>query len=455
MLFRRFEAKGLAHFSYLVGDANQALVIDPQRDVDVYVHAAASAGMQITHILETHRNEDYVIGSLELASRTGARVLHSARDELKYTYGGRIDEGESVQVGQIRVEALHTPGHTRGHMSYVLHDPGGAPWMVFSGDALFAGDVGRTDFYGEDRLEEMCGLLYESLFDKILSLGDGVLLCPGHGSGSACGTAIADRQWTSIGLERKLNPMLQVTTKAEFVAKCGRMLEYPPYFRKMEELNLVGPPLLGRVPTPSPLAVAQFEEALPECVVLDTRLELAFGAGHIPGSLSIWKEGVPGWAGWFLPYDRPILLVCDAGDVADIARALVRMGYDRFAGYLRGGMLSWHSAERRSGRIRTMQPQELCELLESQPDLWALDVRGDAEVESLPIPGSHHIHLSQLPEHMDEVPRDQEVYIFCGSGVRAMVAASLLKQAGYDKLTVVLGGIMGWNALACQLEIGG
>ena len=453
MLFQRFEAKGLAHFSYLVGDGKQALVIDPQRDCEVYVAAAARAGLQIQYILETHRNEDYLVGSVELADRTGARVLHSALDDLPYGYGGRIQDGEVLRVGQLRLKAIHTPGHTRGHMSYLLQDPSGSPWILFSGDALFAGDVGRTDFYGEDKLEEMCGLLHDSIFQKILPLGDGVLLCPAHGSGSACGTVIADRPWTTIGLELKLNAKLMFTEKAEFIKHCARMLDYPPYFRRMEELNLQGPPLLGHLPVPPPLSVGEFEKLLPECVVLDTRMELGFGGGHVPGAFSIWEEGVPGWAGWFLPYGKPILLVSDQADVSATVRALVRMGYDRFAGYLLGGMLSWHKAERPTGRVRMMSPQEICTLLETEPDLWALDVRSDTEVAGLAIPGSHHIHLSHLPQHLDQVPNDREVYVFCGSGVRSMTAASLLKRGGYDQLTVVLGGIMGWSALACQLPI--
>ena len=248
MLFERFESAGLAHYSYLVGDGDQAVVIDPRRDCDAYVEAARQAGKRITHILETHRHEDYVVGSVELASRSGATVLRSAHDELAYGYGETIRDGQPLSIGRLRLTALHTPGHTLGHAGYLLHDPGGAPWILFSGDALFAGDVGRTDFYGPERLEEMTGLLYDSLFRTILPLGDGVLLCPAHGAGSACGTAIAERMWTTIGLERRLNPKLQFAERAEFVERVGRMRDYPPYFRTMERLNLEGPPLLGSLP---------------------------------------------------------------------------------------------------------------------------------------------------------------------------------------------------------------
>ena len=176
MLFKRFESEGLAHYSYLIGDGNQAVVIDPRRDCDVYVQVASEEGLRITHVLETHRNEDYVIGSVELASRTGAVIHLSAHDDLDYGYGERIRDGETLKIGRLKLKALHTPGHTLGHMSYLLYDPDGVPWMIFTGDALFAGDVGRTDFYGRDRLEEITGLLYESLFHRILPLGDEVIL---------------------------------------------------------------------------------------------------------------------------------------------------------------------------------------------------------------------------------------------------------------------------------------
>ena len=200
MIFRRFVSEGLAHYSYLIGDQDRAAVIDPRRDCGEIIEAAVAGGMAITHVLETHRNEDYVTGSIELSSRTGAVVLHSAHDDLPYQYGEPIREGDSIQIGRLRLVALHTPGHTPGHMSYVLYEASGAPWMVFTGDTLFAGEVGRTDFLGVENLDKMTGLLYDSLFDKILPLGDGVIVCPAHGAGSVCGSGIADRFWTTVGL---------------------------------------------------------------------------------------------------------------------------------------------------------------------------------------------------------------------------------------------------------------
>jgi hydroxyacylglutathione hydrolase len=452
MLFKRFESKGLAHYSYLIGDGNQAVVIDPRRDGDVYVQAAVREGMRITHILETHRNEDYVIGSVELASRTDAVILHSAQDDLDYGYGERVGDGEVLRIGRLKLKALHTPGHTRGHMSYLLHDPNGAPWMVFTGDALFAGDVGRTDLYGRNKLDEMTGLLYESLFRKILPLGDEVIVCPAHGAGSACGTAIAERIWTTIGLERRYNPRLQYTDKADFVKHVGGMLEYPPYFRMMEKLNLEGPPLLGSLPTPPPLSPKEFAARAQDALVLDTRMELGFGSAHVPGALSIWQEGLPSFAGWFLSYDKPILLVAETNDVSQTVRYLIRLGFDRLDGFLAGGMLAWHMAGLASHSVETITVQELCQRLDEEEDVWILDVRSDHEVEQGEIPGAYHIHITQLPERLDEVPGERPVFIFCGSGLRSMIGASLLRRAGWENLTVILGGLAGWSSVSCPLE---
>jgi hydroxyacylglutathione hydrolase len=414
--------------------------------------------MRISHVLETHRNEDYVIGSCELAAATGAAILHSGEGDLSYGYGEPICDGDTLTLGRLRLRALHTPGHTLGHMSYLLHDPDGMPWVVFTGDALFAGDVGRTDFYGPDRLDEMTGLLYDSLFHKILPLGDGVVVCPAHGTGSACGSAIAERTWTTIGLERKHNVRLQHTEKDDFVRRVGRTLEYPPYFRMMEKLNLAGPPVIGSPPSPPPLSAhesAARTEAGSESSgvqVLDTRKELGFGSAHVPGAINIGEDRLPSFAGWFLSYDKPLLLVTETNDVSTSVRYLSRLGFDNIEGFLAGGMWSWHTAGLASERIGTITVQDLCRRLDSEEEPWILDVRSEEEVERKAIPLAHNIHLTHLTGRLDEVPRDQQVFVFCGSDVRAMTAASLMQRAGYDNLTVVLGGLKGWSSVTCPLQ---
>ena len=453
LIFQRIESEGLAHWSYILGSGNTAVVVDPRRDFGVYVDIARRAGMRIGHVLETHRNEDYVIGSTALAAATGARIWHADR-ELEYAYGDAVEDGQTWKVGEFRVEAMLTPGHTPGSMSYLVRDPDGNPWLCFTGDALFAGDTGRTDLMGMDRAREMAGMLYDSIFGRLLPLGDGVIACPAHGSGSVCGSGISERLWTTMGLEREHNPMLRHTEREAFVEAAAVELERPPYFREMERLNLQGAPSVEPLPLPPALSPAEFEDAAEGAFVLDTRMELAFGSAHVPGAQSIWKGGLASFAGWHLPYDRPLLLVTEAEDPMDVVRILVRLGYDRFAGTLAGGMLSWHTSGRDSASMETLTVQQLCGKLDANEHLQVLDVRSDEERESAgSIPDALNIHLTMLPERADEVPDDRLVLLFCGSGLRSMAAASYLARRGHDNLGVVLGGLSGWTSGSCQLEL--
>ncbi len=254
MLFQRIEVPGLAHYSYIAGDGTEAVVIDPRRDCRIYDRIARSSRMSVRHILETHRNEDYVAGSRELAELTGAEIWH-ADSELDYSYGSPVRDGQIWEAGSLKVQAIATPGHTPGSMSYLLHDQEGHPWICFTGDCLFAGDAGRVDLMGMDKAEEMAGMLYSSIFSRLLPLGDGVLVCPAHGPGSVCGSGITARTITTMGLERKHNPRLQHDNRRAFIETMVEEQERPPYFRKMEKLNLEGPPLLGgAIHSPGPYA---------------------------------------------------------------------------------------------------------------------------------------------------------------------------------------------------------
>ncbi len=453
MLFEKIKSPGLAHNSYLIGDSGEAVVIDPRRDIEEYLETAVEAGYSIEHVLETHRNEDYIIGSMEVKNKTGAQIWH-ADEHLDYEYGKPMEEGKEIEVGRLRIEGLHTPGHTPGSFSYVLYGYEGEPWMVFTGDVIFAGDVGRVDFLGEDKLEHTAEALYNSIHEKILPLGDEVILCPAHGAGSVCASAIADREWTTIGIEKKLNPHLQYESKEEFIENVAEMLEYPPYFERMEELNLVGAPLLAEYEKPPALNVQEFEQKRQEgAVILDTRTEVSFAGAHVPGAISIWKDNLPSFAGWFVDVDSPVLLVTDDGYPEEEIKHLYRTGYDNIEGYLSGGMISWHMSAKESHTIDTVRVEELCDIIDEQGDYFILDVRSEDELEEEgEIQDATQIHLTKIPENYDKLPTDEEIYIFCGSGLRSMTAASLLKKEGFDNINVVLGGLLGWSSTTCPIE---
>ncbi len=451
MLFERIESEGLSHYSYLVGSRGEALVIDPRRDIDVYIERTERNGYRLRHIIETHRNEDYLIGSVELAGRTGAAIWH-ADGHLPYRYGNPVKEGQQWRIGANTLQAVSTPGHTAGSFSYVLSEPDGKVTTVFSGDTLFAGDTGRCDLSGEDKTEEMAGLLYDSIFKKLLTLGDGVILCPAHGEGSVCGSAISDRAWTTIGIERVTNPKLQHTNREDFIRAAGVNMEKPYYFKQMEQRNLTGLPELNTLAVPPALSPSGFAEAAQESLVLDARLD-GYGAAHIPGSLHIWPDGVSRFAGWFLPADMPVLLVCDICHLQMLVIQLRRMGFDRINGYLAGGISAWYTAGHETAAVNTVTVPNLCHSLDEGDKTWILDVRSQEEIDKEGIiPGAQHIHLTQLAGRSKEVPADRPVFIFCGSGRRSMVAASLLKRQGWLNLTVVLGGFSAWKSVSCPVR---
>lgn len=449
MLFKRYLSEGLAHFSYLIADNGQAAVIDPRRDVDAYLEDAAKGGYHINRVLETHRNEDYLVGSLELANFTGAELFH-ADGQWDYHYGCAVEDGQTWQIGRLRITAIHTPGHTPGSMSYLLHDPNGEPWVIFTGDTLFSGDAGRVDLLGEEKIEAMAGHLYDSIYEKILPLGDEIIVCPAHGAGSVCGSEIAERTWTTIGLERKHNRKCLAQSKAEFFQLHAKMLERPHYFRKMEHLNLVGPLLLQNLPILRPLRPDVFMDIVETAQIVDTRDQVSFGGAHLPGSLNIWAELLPNYAGWFLNHDSPILFVCDENDSELIIRVMIRIGFDHISGYLAGGVVSWGSVGKHLSSIDMLFPEAFCQMMKSNSQPYILDVRGENEIAG---EGLHHgkrIHLTQLPGSLNGIPKDRKVVPVCASGYRSMLAASLLEKNGWTDLAVPIGGLSAWKVYGCD-----
>ena len=447
MIFKRIKSEGIAANSYLVGSGENAFVIDPRRDCQVYVDVAQQEGLIINHIFETHRHEDFAVGSIELAHITGATIYHGPG--LRWGYGITLKDGQTFSIGHLKVTVVHTPGHTDESVSYVITDlaTGGSPVMVFTGDTLFVNDVGRTDLYGDNQISRLAENLFNSIFNRLLPLGDGVIICPAHGGGSICGTHIAGRDESSLGIERIQNPILQNTKKEDFVKyKMSEHLEKPPYFKRMEQDNLNGPRLLGNLPVPPSLTPGEFNENIENgAVVLDTRDPSAFGEAHITGSYNIWLDGLPSFVGWVLPYDQPLILVADNEQYLEKAvRYLVREGYDNIAGYLKGNIESWYGAGLPIESLKLISANDLKVMLDRKEDITVLDVRKQKEWEEGHIEGAVHIFVGHLIDKLSQIPKEKPTVVHCSAGYRSGLAASILLRAGYSDVYNVAGGINAW-----------
>jgi hydroxyacylglutathione hydrolase len=454
MLFKRIVSDGIAHNSYLVGSGGKAAVIDPRRDCDIYLDIAHRNELVITHIFETHRNEDYTIGSLELQKRCGAEIFHGFR--MAFTYGKPVKEGDVFTLGSLELAVIETPGHTEESISLVLRDSevSDQPYMVFSGDTLFAGDIARTDFFGKEKNAEMAKKIFDSIEHKILSLGDGVILCPAHGAGSVCGGEIADHPFTTIGYEKATNPQLALG-RERFISQRSTESPYtPPYFQQMETYNLKGAPLLNRLPDLRHLSISEVNQLRKSgCQVIDIRSPTSFGAGHIPGSISIWREGLPAFIGWFLDYSRPIVIVDDFNlDLDQVIRHFIRLGYDNVAGVLSGGFPAWTKAAQEIRTVPTCSVQQLRVVLEKEQP-FLLDVRDIKNWRAVGhIHGAHHIYIGELPRHLDEIPKDEHIVIYCDAGYKGSLGASLLLNHHNFDLTNVLGGMTAWKKAGFRIE---
>lgn len=441
MFFKRIESKGLAHYSYMIGDKGKMLVIDPKRDIEVYLEVARQEGLSIDYILETHRNEDYIVGSIELRSLTGAKIYISDHEDLGHVYGEKIRDGFEIKLGDLTFKALHTPGHTLGHLSIVLYEKNrSTPYMVFTGDSLFMGDLARTDFYGEENLEEMTGLLYDSIFEKLLPLGDDVIVMPAHGAGSACGQNMEDRPYSTLGYEKKYNQQLQDESKEAFISRFGTMRVRPKYFEKMKVLNIKGAEPLGLGMNLPHLSLEQIDEE--DILILDCRPKEAYYGGHIPGSLHMGPDNLSAFLGTILELDTPFAFMVDESQM-DVLEDLYfqsrRIGFENIRGFLKNGIDRWEISEKKLDTLNTITPEELLIL---ETDYTLLDIRkGTEKSEDDPKKNRISIPLEYLVGRYKEIPMDKPVYVLCASGSRSATGASLLKNFGYDSY-VVSGGIL-------------
>lgn len=449
MFIEKIKTEGLGHLSYLIGDGGKAAVIDPRRDCDAYMKLADARECQITHIFETHRNEDLVSGAAVLSVLTGATVYHGPNAAGDVAYAETAREGDSFRFGSLRLEVMETPGHTDDSLSFVLFDQdfGQDAVGVFTGDALFVGDVGRADFY-PDRAKEVAGLLYDSL-QKLVALGDQAIIYPAHGAGSVCGDNMADREFSTIGYERLSNPMLKLRSRDDFIAeKLAEDHHQPPYFREMERLNLTGATEARAPEKPKALDLKQFKERKDDSVIVDIRDVTAFLGSHAPGSYCLPEGMISAFAGWFLnPDDALLLVAADADQAERAARELYRIGYDNVLGYLKPGLVGWAANAQPFEAVDTVDVDMVERRLSSKLDGWTLlDVRDKGEVEQSKIDGAQTIYVGELPQKLDALDKSGHYTVMCASGARATVAAAVLKRAGFTKVDVFLGSMGAWSS---------
>jgi hydroxyacylglutathione hydrolase len=453
MYFQQFYLGCLAQASYMIGSDGEAAVVDPRRDVDIYLEEARTQGLRIRHVIETHLHADFVSGHGELAARTGARIYFGARAGATFDHV-TVREGDEIRMGRVILRFLETPGHTPESISIVVVDleKSAEPHAVLTGDTLFIGDVGRPDLLGA-RIspQELAGELYDSLHGKLLKLPDPVAVYPAHGAGSLCGRNISSETSSTIGQQRRFNYALQPMPREEFVKMMTTDLpEAPEYFGRDARLNREGPGSLDELPAPRPLPPAEVEARMRGgAMLLDTRGVAEYGTAHIPGSLHIGLGGqFASWAGTLLSSQMPIVLVTeDESRVAEARVRLARVGLENVAGYLDGGILAWDREGRPLARTEQISVDELRARLAEDESLRVLDVRRPGEWRGAHLAGAEHLPLNELEAKAGTIGRDGDrpLAALCAGGYRSSIATSLLERAGHRTLNVV-GGMAAWTA---------
>lgn len=460
MLIKYFYDKRLAQASYMLGCSatGTALVIDPARDIRPYLEAAADNEMRIEYVTETHIHADFVSGTRELAHATGATMLLSAEGgpDWLYQYPDKqiqfVHEGDIVQLGNIRIQILHTPGHTPESISFMITDyMADEPIGVFTGDFLFVGDVGRPDL-----LEEAAGIMGTreigarqqfANVQRFKTMPDYLQIWPGHGAGSACGKALGAIPSTTLGYEKRFNPAFQQETEEEFVAwLLDGQPEAPKYFARMKKVNKEGPALLKDLSEIHRLTEAYNGSLAPfDRLVFDTRSWEDFSANHIPGTINVpfTSNNFASYAGWYVNFNEASYFIAYENDVEDVVTVLRSIGVDNIAGYFTESIIPANTEE----QVAQKTPLEIY-----NEGLKILDVRATSEYKSEHIPNVIHIHMGYVPEHLDELPHDEPFAVQCASGVRSMVVTSILQKHGFKNVVNMTGGINAWKAANLPVE---
>ena len=474
MIFRRFFDAKLAQSSYLIGCSvrREAIVVDPNRSVDQYLQAALQDGLRIAHVTETHIHADFVSGSRELAHRAGARLYLSGVGETKWGYrypaaegATLINDGMSIPVGTVLLQARHVPGHTPEHLAFMVTDSARAaePMGALTGDFIFVGDVGRPDLLeravqAEGTMAQSARQLFRSL-QNFRQLPDYLQIWPGHGAGSACGKSLSAVPQSTLGYEKRFNWAFAVPDEDEFVrAVLAGQPEPPRYFAEMKRINQSGPRLLGSVERPARLPASALDDVLTQGhSVVDTREAARFREAAIPGTINIPAgRTFTTWAGSLLPYDRDLYLLADDDrtDIMELARDLAGIGLDRVAGYLGVDAIeSWHNTHGELQRIPTITLAELRNRL-VQDGVVVLDVRDPSEWKAGHIPGARNIPVGRLEQRLGDIPQPGTLVVHCQTGPRAAMAASLLRARGFSDVRLFASGFAEWRAAAQPVEMG-
>lgn len=448
----RFYLGCLAHASYFISSGGVAAVIDPQRDVELYLEAAARQGVRIEHVIETHLHADFVSGHSELAERTGARIYLGDESGASFVHTA-LKDGDSIEFGNCCLEALQTPGHTLESICIVMTDKSAParPKAVFTGDTLFVGDVGRPDLSPAHTPPQLAALLYQSLHEKLLTLPDDTEIYPAHGAGSLCGRQMSSESASTIGKERRSNYALQARSADEFIHLLTDSLPArPEYFAREVELNRQGAAPLDRLAPLSPLSPPEVLKLQSEgTVVVDTRPAMQFAVAHVPGSIHIALTGqYASWAARILGLDAQIIISGeDAEHVRESQMRLARVGVENVIGYLEDGIVGWIRSGHQPDYIPQIGAQDLSELLKNERDrITILDVREPGEVEGGAIEGSIRIPLGQLTSRLNELEKSKLVVTHCKGGYRSSIATSLLRRAGFVDIANLTGGYDAWSA---------
>jgi len=449
MFIKQLYTGCLSEAAYFVEDNGEAAIVDPLRDIDVYLELAAERKVTIKYIFETHFHADFVSGHIDLAKATGATIVYGPKTETGFDIHVAKD-GERFQLGNISIEVLHTPGHTLESSCYLLKDESGKDYCLFSGDTLFVGDVGRPDLAqkGEElTMEDLAGMLYESLQNKIISLADDVIVYPAHGPGSSCGKNLGPYTYSTIGEEKQTNYALKAKNKKDFIKSVTEGLAAPPqYFPINAKINKEGYESLDKVLEQSlkPLSIAEVKRAIAdEVLILDTRSKDVFIEGFIPGSVFIGLEGrFAEWAGSLLSFDKPMIIVSEVGKEKEAIVRLSRVGFSNVVGYVEGGYEAWKNSGEESDMIINVEPDELAMDIPFDEKLVVLDVRKPTEFAEGHVKNAVSMPLEEMnnPVNLSDFEEDQNIYVHCQGGYRSVIASTLLKRQGIHNIRNVTGG---------------